>query len=74
MVGLNLPAVPEQTVQARGQAKVDISRWPISAASLRALSELGLSDAKIAHYLRVDTKEIVSLRNSFGIAEGQWRV
>lgn len=68
------PAVQsEQIIRAVREAKPSFSRWPVRAASLRALSELGLSDLKIANYLKVDTGQVASLRSAYGIAEGQWK-
>jgi hypothetical protein len=55
-----------------GEQRWASSRWPIRAASLRALSDLGLSDPKIASYLCVDTAKVTSLRSLYRIAEGKW--
>jgi hypothetical protein len=68
------PAIPsEHAIRPRGRAKPDISSWPIRAAYLRALSDLGLTDVKIADYLKVDTEEVTSLRIRYRIAEGHWK-
>jgi hypothetical protein len=61
MAGPNLAALLERTTRTSGRAKVAILRWPITAASMRALSELGLSDVKIAGYLKVRTEQVTSL-------------
>jgi len=60
----NLAALLERTTQTSGKARVAISRWPIRAASLRALSDLGLTDVKIADYLKVDTEQVTSWRRT----------
>ena len=74
MASPNLAALLERTSRTSGKAKVAISKWPIRAAYLRALSDLGLTDAKIAEYLKVGTEQVTSLRNLCRIAEGQWKV
>jgi hypothetical protein len=67
------PAVlSDQTTRPSEKAKLNIS-WPIRAASLRALSELGLSDVRIAAYLKVGTEQVRSLRIRYRIAEGHWK-
>jgi hypothetical protein len=64
------PAIPsEHAIRPSG----DISWWPIRAAYLRALSDLGLTDVKIADYLKVDTEQVTSLRIRYRIAEGHWK-
>lgn len=45
------------------------ARWPIRAASLAALKDLGMSDGTIASYFRVRPEEVAALRRSYGIAE-----
>jgi hypothetical protein len=72
MASPNLGALLERTTRTSGRAKVGISRWPIRAPYLRALSDLGLSDPKIASYLCVDTAKVTSLRSLYRIAEGKW--
>jgi hypothetical protein len=68
------PAIPsEQAIRPSGRAKPSISWWPIGAAYLRALSDLGLTDVKIADYLKVDTEQVTSLRIRYRIAEGHWK-
>jgi hypothetical protein len=73
MASPNLAVLSEQTIRPSGKATLSISRWPIRAASFRALSDLGLSDVKIADDLKVGTEQVTSLRNLYRIAEGQWR-
>ena len=68
------PAIPsEQTIRSSGKAKPNISRWPIGAAYLRTLSDLGLTDVKIADYFKVDTERVTSLRILYRIVEGHWK-
>ena len=69
----NLAALLEWKTQTSGKARVAIPRWPIRAASLRALSDLGLTDVKIADYLKVDTEQVTSWRIRYRIAEGHWK-
>jgi hypothetical protein len=73
MASPNLTAPLPRSARASEKAKIGISRWPIRAASMRALSELGLSDIKIAGYLKVRPEEVTSLRNLYRIGEGQWK-
>jgi hypothetical protein len=63
----------DQTIRTTGEARERFSEWPIRAACLRALSDLGLSDAKIADYFHVGTEQVTCLRNSYRIVEGQWK-
>lgn len=72
MASPNLAALLERTTRRSGRTKVGISRWPIRAPYLRALSDLGLSDPKIASYLRVDMAKVTSVRSLYRIAEGKW--
>jgi hypothetical protein len=69
MVSLDLAVLSEQSVRPERA----ISRWPIRAASLRVLSDLGLSDAKIADYFRVGTEQVTCLRSFHQIREGRWK-
>jgi hypothetical protein len=71
MASPNLTAPLPRSVPTSEKAKMGISRWQIRAASTRALSELGLSDIKIAGYLKVRTDAMTSLRNLYRIGEGQ---
>jgi len=73
MASPNLTAPLPWSARTSEKAKMGISRWPVRAASMRALSELGLSDSKIAGYLKVRTEEVTSLRNLYRIGEGQWK-
>jgi hypothetical protein len=57
--------------QPRGDARAHVSKWPIRAAYLRALADLGLSDPQIAAYLQVDRDKVTSVRNLFRIPEGK---
>ena len=41
--------------------------WPISAASLDALVDLGLSNACIAHYYRVTVDDVIALARQRGV-------
>jgi hypothetical protein len=67
MASPGLAVLLEQTIPSNGTAKPSISQWPIGAASLRALCDLGLSDIKIAIYFRVSTEQVMFLRNRYGI-------
>jgi hypothetical protein len=40
--------------------------WPISYASMAALIDMGLSDAKIARYFRVSPAAVADLRTEYG--------
>ncbi len=40
--------------------------WPISRSSLDALTDLGMSDALIAHYYDVNREEVAALRRRYG--------
>jgi hypothetical protein len=71
MPRLNLVAPFPQTSRTRGDAGVHVSKWPIRAAYLRALADLGLSDPQIAAYLQVDRDKVASVRNLFRIPEGK---
>ena len=51
--------------------RLNVSKWPIRAAYLRALADLGLSDPQIAVYLQVDRDKVTSVRNLFLIPEGK---
>ena len=73
MASPNLAALLERTTRTSRRAKVGISKWPIRAPYLCALSDLGLSDVKIAEYLQVGMEQVTSLRNLYRIAEGQWK-
>lgn len=71
MPRLNLVAPFLQTSRTRGDARAHVSKWPIRAAYLRALADLGLSDPQIAVYLQVDRDKVTSVRNLFLIPEGK---
>lgn len=43
--------------------------WPLAAASLAALSDLGMSDETIAEYFAVETRDVAKLRSRYGLAE-----
>jgi hypothetical protein len=73
MANPNLTVPFSRSARTSEKAKMGISRWPIRAASMRALSGLGLSDIKIAGYLKVRPEEVTSLRNLCRIGEGQWK-
>lgn len=44
------------------------SYWPVDAASLAALIDLGMSDAAVARYFAVTTAEVERLRLAYAIA------
>ncbi len=73
MASPNLAAPMERTTRMSEKIRVGVSIWPIRAAYLRALTELGLSDLKIAEYLRVGPEQVASLRKLYRITEGRWR-
>jgi len=73
MASPNLTAPLPWSVSTWEVAKMGMVWWPGRVASMRALSELGLSDIKIAGYLKVRTEEVTSLRNLYRIGEGQWK-
>jgi hypothetical protein len=73
MVSPVLAVISEQASRLSGKAKRGFSRWPIRAASLRALCDLGLTDAKIAEYLKISPQQVKGLRVVYCIAEGRWR-
>lgn len=64
---------PLSTRGAKQEAaqKIAFRGWPIIAAYLRALADLGLSDLQIAGYLEVHKDRVTSLRSLFGIPEGK---
>lgn len=41
-----------------GRSFVDGVSWPVSAAALAALVDMGLSDDRIGHYFHVDASEV----------------
>ncbi|MGX1308900.1 hypothetical protein AB7M35_003658 [Amorphus suaedae] len=38
--------------------------WPVKASYLRALTDLGMSDAQIARYFKVSAAKVSTLRSS----------
>ncbi len=63
MASPNLAAPMERTTRMSEKIRVGVSIWPIRAAYLRALTELGLSDLKIAEYLRVGPEQVACCEN-----------
>lgn len=61
------PAANDKSMAETKPARA--ARWPIRAASLAALKDLGMSDGIIASYFRVKPEEVAALRRSYGIAE-----
>ncbi len=72
MAVLDPAVVSEQTTRPNGKTRPSMSQWPVSVSSLRALSDLGLSDVKIAACFGVRTEQVMSLRNPYGIAGAEW--
>ena len=53
-----------------GHGRHDVPpHWPIGRPYLAALTDLGLSDERIACYFRVERQEVAVLRTSYGIAQ-----
>lgn len=46
---------------------------PMPDASLRALSDLGLSDAELARYLHVTPRQVQRMRRCFGLSDATGR-
>ena len=46
--------------------------WPIPEIALAALTDMGLSDARIARYFCVETETVRSLRIHYGVRTGRW--
>lgn len=54
---------------SRRAARPSAQGWPVSAPSLAALHDLGMTQDQIAAYFRVPAEEVASLRQRYAIAD-----
>lgn len=43
------------------------AQWPLDRAALAALKDLGMSDAAVASYFRVEPADVAELRQDYGL-------